>query len=191
MTDERTQIQAFLQINPPKKGFLASADDIIYHKAGIIPFRDIGGVRHYVVMKPVAKRLDLGEPEFQLCKGTRMYFEDGTWQDMKKPVLHEQMEPLVETALREGIEELGIILDNIDSIIDVGPYTFTSATTGKEKTSWMFAASIKDTEAFLPLADIAGTTSERNTVTLLDFKKLRPDHMHILQQVDTALGAIL
>jgi hypothetical protein len=143
-------------------------------------------------MKPVSKQPELGEPEFQLCKGTRMFYENGVWQDMKTTAEKDEMEDLSYTALREGVEELGLVIESIASLYDMGPFGFTSATSGKKKASWMFVAKMHDNAEWLPLSVIAETTAARETVTLAEFKKIgRPDHVFILEQIDCLLGEAL
>lgn len=148
-------------------------------------------MRRYMVLKPVAKRPELGEPEFQLCKGTRMYQHNGQWLDMRGDIKNADiMETLAETALREGEEELGLKLENIQTLYDLGAFSFTSASTHKTLTSWMFAASIVNPDDFLPMAAIVSVTSERGFFTLAELQKLsRPDHFHMLEQIDRKLGA--
>lgn len=192
MTVFLSQIQAFLENNSVESLVYTPESLAIYNKAGIIPFIVIGGERRYCVMKPISKQPELGDPEFQLCKGTRMFFAGGVWQDMKQPLEHDEMESLEFTALREGVEELGLMIDNIKSLYDMGPFGFTSATTGKQKASWMFAAEIIDESTFLPLAELVETTAERKLVTLAEFEEIgRPDHVFILQHIDSILGESL
>lgn len=143
-----------------------------------------------MAMKPVAKRLDLGEPEFQLCKGTRMYEKDGAWVDMRGDISNAKiMESLAETALREGVEELGLQLENIETLYDLGLFSFTSASTRKPISLWIFAAAIRSEENFLPLESIANVTTERAFFTLGEFKKAgRADHHYMLGQIDTIIS---
>jgi hypothetical protein len=157
-------------------------------KAGIIPYLP-GSHKRYYVMKPVASKPDLGLPEFQLCKGTRMYKAASGWADMRGAIPdHSILEPLAATALREGIEELGLVLSNIVGLKSLGEYSFQSATSSKPKTMFLFAAGMKNEYDFLASSAVAATTAERAWLTLEEFKKLgRPDHYHVLSQIEIKL----
>ena len=158
-------------------------------KAGLLPFMRAGGLR-YCVMKPVAKQPDLPPPEWQICKGTRMHYIEGIgWRDMKEGTPSEdRRERLVETALREGMEELGLELANIVGLFDMGPYNFASATSGKGKHMWVFAVEVIDAYDFLPLEKIADTTADRSWLLADEFAKTgRADHGIILQAIDATL----
>ena len=95
------------------------------------------------------------------------------------------MESLAETALREGIEELGLRLKNIKQLLDVGPYRFSSATTGKSKEMWLFAAEMASGDFS---ADVAPTTAERVWLSLEEFDIAgREDHRYILRDIESKL----
>lgn len=184
MTDYREEIQAFLAGRP-----MNIPESPHIRKAGLIPFMP-ENPRRYCVLTPVASKPDLGLPEFQLCKGTRMYcLGSNEWKDMKGEVPDDApLEPLAATALREAREELGIELDNILYMEPLGDFTFTSATNRKDITMWMMAAEMSSMDHFLPMADIAKFTSERSWLTLAEFEKLgRPDHAHVLKLIDQQL----
>jgi len=184
MTLEPTQIQAFL-----RETAIETHEYPHIRKAGIIPFLPGKPLRYYV-MTPVASKPDLGLPEFQLCKGTRMFKSaNGIWQDMRAQVPEgAELESLPATALREGEEELGLKPANIARLLALGEYHFTSATNGKEIIMWLLAAEMNDGEDFLPQADIATTTAKCAWLTLAEFRKQgRPDHAHILEQIETRL----
>jgi hypothetical protein len=160
-----------------------------YKKAGVVPYIHENGFRFYV-MKPRGMRPDLGEPPFQLCKGTRMYRVDGRWRDMRDEVLGDEKETLAETALREGIEELGVRLENIIQLIDMGPYRFSSATTGKDKEMWLFAAEMNDMADFASDSELAPATIARKWLTSSQFEVVgRPDHHYILRDIEGKLKA--
>jgi hypothetical protein len=181
--DIHARIQQFLQqqtIHPSSEG---AGDAII--KAGVVPF-----LRHpyrYYLMKPVAKNAGLDAPKFQLCKGTRMHrLPDGTWQDMQDGKDGEIKETLAETALREGIEELGLELEHIQQLFDMGPYDFSSASTGRAKKMWLFAAEMR-LEHFS--AEVAATTAERGWLGLDEFSVAgREDHRYILRDIERKLS---
>ena len=160
-----------------------------YIKAGVIPFLRENPSRYYV-MKPRAKLPELGAPPFQICKGTRMQLVPNIgWRDIKEEGMRAPiMESLAETALREGIEELGVRLDNIKALIDIGPFGFSSATTGRSKSMWLFAAEMKNEKDFLPDNSIAETTAERQWMPLSEFTVVgREDHRYILETIQSKL----
>lgn len=177
MTSTHAEIQAFL------KDF-ASAGAPEIRKAGIAPF--LRAPLRYYVMTPTAAKPELGLPEFQLCKGTRMYQANCTWHDMKGHVPEgAPLEDLSATALREGIEELGLKLSNIAQLFTLGDYRFTSATSRMEVVLWMLAAEMKNADDFdAPHA----STAECAWMTLAEFQKQgRPDHAHILGLIESTL----
>ncbi len=183
MTDEHTNIQAFLRDYPCEAAALPAI-----RKAGLVPF-----MRHplrYMMMMPVAEKPDLGLPEFQICKGTRMFLQNGVWRDMRGDVPEDAvLETLPETALREATEELGLKVDNIAATVALGEYRFTSATNRKEIAMWLLAAEMKEAEDFLPMQQVATSTHARRWFTLAEFRQEgRPDHAHILGLVEERLG---
>lgn len=185
MTEEQQQIQAFLAQHA-----LEYADIPAIQKAGVVPFL-AEMPRRYCVMMPKASRPELGLPDYQLCKGTRMYKgAHGHWHDMRGSIPEgAEMEPLAVTALREGIEELGLELSAISRLLVLGEYHFTSATNRQDVAMWMLAAEMKNDTDFLPLEAIAKTTSAREWLTLAEFQKQgRPDHAHILQMIEQRIN---
>lgn len=184
MTDEFTQIQEFLA---RMGGEAPQASHI--RKAGIIPYIQ-GKPLKYYVMTPVASKPELGLPDFQICKGTRKYKLGEEWHDMKGIVPEDaDLEPLAHTAIREGIEELGLKIANISRMMTMGEYHFTSATNRKEVFLWLFVAEIKNPGDFLPPSQVAASTQACAWLTLEEFtKKGRPDHAHILSLIEGRLG---
>ncbi len=179
------------------------------NKAGIVPF--MRSPLRYCVMKPCAARPELGIPEFQICKGTRMFYRGNSWQDIKGKYKADELkaeglkaeellagqsiveelpiEELPVTALREGIEELGLILENIKNIMPLGIYSFTSASQHRNIDLWLLAAEMKEENQFLPLAEIKSVTAERKWMTLAEFRKHgRADHAHILNLIEEKLA---
>ncbi len=193
MMDDRATIQDFLQqqtvVSLVDSVALRQPPDKIL-KIGILPFIKRAGLE-YFVMKPAAARAELAAPEFQICKGTRMhYFEGIGWRDMKdgEPAEY-QRELLVETALREGREELGLNFINIISLFDLGSYHFSSASTGKLKQLWMFAAEVIDKSDFLPDDKIDKTTAQRQWMSSDEFAQVgREDHRPIVADIHLRLA---
>lgn len=179
MTDIHTQIQAFLS----SQSHFSAGDDAVT-KAGIIPYIEFGESKLYMAMRPLAKRPELGLPEFQLCKGTRMFFDGTEWHDMKAGKTSGQLEQLAVTALREGVEELGLVVGNISHMRECGVVNFTSVSTQKPIPTMMFMAKLRDKEQFMPIETIADTTAERQFFTLEAFRRIaRPDHAHVLDSI--------
>ncbi|MEI6730930.1 MAG: hypothetical protein WCL30_06685, partial [Pseudomonadota bacterium] len=85
-------------------------------KVGILPFFIENGVTKFKLMKPVSEDKRLGEPRFQIAKGTRRINVSGKWCDMRDDDLvyadESFHEPLIDTALREGMEEIGLKASN-------------------------------------------------------------------------------
>lgn len=160
-----------------------------YVKCGVVPFSRDGETVRFYVMKPRGHVPALGAPTFQICKGTRMYFRPEIgWRDMPAADVSGLKETLAETALREGIEELGLKLDNIAALFDLGGFSFSSATTGKEKRMWLFAAALEHDDDFLRDAEIALSTAERRWLTAEEFASLgRPDVRYILPIIERRL----
>ena len=186
MPANRTQIQAFLEKNP----LMVENEPASISKAGLVPFIKATPMLYYV-MTPVAKHPELGMPEFQLCKGTRMWKKGDEWIDMRGHVPDDvTLEVLAVTALREGVEELGVVLKNIQTLHPLGIHGFSSATTHRVKEMWLLAAEMKQKDNFLPAEMIAEATAECAWMSLTEFrKKGRPDHAHVLEQVEKQLCA--
>jgi 8-oxo-dGTP pyrophosphatase MutT (NUDIX family) len=162
-----------------------------FTKAGVVPFMRGGNGFRFYVMKPAGKIPELGEPMFQVCKGTRMQFiKNAGWRDIKEfSTLTGEKESLGETALREGIEELGLVLSNIGTMFDLGGFEFSSATTGKHKYMWLFAAEMKTAEDFLPADKIADTTGECQWLSTAEFETAgRKDHRYIVSDIESRLA---
>ena len=170
-------------------GDITPFPDQQYMKAGVVPYIRNGREFLYLLVKP-RTRDTFNPPAFQLCKGTRMYLHRGSgWRDMK-PGDEETVgkETLITTALREGIEELGLKLEAITQLHDVGPYKFTSEKTGKNKYMWLFTAELTSMEALLPLAEIEQSTAERVWQSAAQFDiDGREDHRYILRDIDSKL----
>lgn len=130
----------------------ALAEDQQYtevNKAGIVPL--YGDEQVYVLLiKPHAKKKHLGDPPWQLIKGTRMVETAKGWIDYAREnnVNPKKLEPLLCTALREGMEEAGLQLDNISGIGGLGEHRYTSLSNGKEKVMHLYALLVKDKDAF-------------------------------------------
>jgi hypothetical protein len=163
--------------------------DAFYNKAGLVPFVP-GAERQYLVMKPVPKHAHMPPPAFQLCKGTRMYKKARGWRDIRETGdATGELEMLAVTGLREGIEELGVNLEGISRIIDLGAYTFSSAKTASPRHMWLFAAEMRSTESLLPFQAIAKITSARDWMPLSRFQaEGRDDHSTILADIEARLN---
>lgn len=163
-----------------------------YNKAGVVPFVRGGGAIRYYFMKPVAKNPDKARPDFQICKGTRMGLHAARgWIDLKDNKEHAgEREPLIVTALREGIEELGLKLDAVGAVFDVGPYRFSSERTGNSKRMWLFALEMASMEEVLPMAEVDSGTAERGWMTLAEFAIVgRADHRYIMRDIERKISA--
>ena len=190
MTTIHDKITSFLQAY--RYVFPESAGDEAITKAGVVPYICDDGEFYYYVMCPRAQRPELGDPLFQFGKGTRMYHSEVGWRDMRHMASENpaNKENLALTALREGIEELGLRLENIVGLQDMGNYDFTSASTGASKPLRIFAAEVASMDDFLHEREIAETTSRREWLTLEEFKTQgRPDYYPILERIEQKLKA--
>ncbi len=153
-------------------------------KVGIVPFVALPALK-ILAMKPRASAKHLGDPAFQIAKGTRRIFINEAWCDMRDDDLRYAdpsfYESLTDTALREGYEEVGLKSGNIVRMFDLGGFTFTSASKGIVKPIHIFAAQIKQTNDF---SAFEATTSETRWMTPEEFARDgRDDHANIMQEV--------
>jgi len=153
-------------------------------KIGILPFIADKPFR-IMVMKPRTEAKHLGPPAFQIAKGTRRININENWCDMREEDLRYAdesfYETLIQTALREGEEEVGLKASNIKQLFDMGSFTFVSASRGIVKPLHMFAAEIIHADDF---ASYEATTSEVRWMTMPEFKPIgRPDHTSIVEEI--------
>lgn len=157
-------------------------------KVGILPFISKEGTpgqaTEIMVMKPHAEKEIFGAPKFQIAKGTRRINISGRWCDMRADDLlyadESFHEPLIETALREGREEIGLRPHNIRQLYDLGGFTFISASKGNKKLMHLYAAEIIDPKNFGKFEE---TTSEASWMTAAEFNtKGREDHAAIVNE---------
>lgn len=161
-------------------------------KVGIIPFlRHADSSRwRYMLMKPHAEHgHPASAPEFQIAKGTRRINLGDGWCDMRDddlknadPVFYEN---LVDTALREGEEEIGLKRRNILTLYDAGVFSITSARRNLRKAIHVFAAEIKDEANF---GSFEAKTAEVVWMTATEYATQgRADHIRILDAVAGSL----
>ncbi len=200
-SDVHARIHSFLQqrsVISLVAGEAVSSAHIL--KAGVVPFIRLEkkegqqaeqGAFLYFLMKPVARHERLAPPAFQLCKGTRMTREREAWRDLRDgEEAGVEAEAVAVTALREGIEELGLRLEGIVKLLELGPYRFSSAKTGRKRHMWLFAAEMESMESFQPDAEVAPTTAERQWLSLAEFDIVgRNDHRYILRDIEARLRA--
>ena len=164
-------------------------------KVGVLPFiRRPNGELQMLVMKPVPNaKEELGDPGFQLPKGTRHVDEGkGAYRNMREADIPNEAklscEHIQTTALREGHEEVGLKESNIIDLFDMSTFSFTSASSGKTKTVHMFAALVKDQNDF---DHFEASTAETRWVNQAQFAKIgRPDHARILDAIAERLEAL-
>lgn len=170
-------------------GWYEQAAQAGINKAGVVPF--IGkerGKMQFFLMKPAESGSYNTPSKFQICKGTREVLQDGVWEDYQpkkgQDYLKENLEPMLVTALREGIEEIGLRMDNILKIYEWGRAEFRSEKTHQPKSLWLYLTEVRDKEAFdLPDTQHANT-GERRWISLPRDKDLvREDHLKILMAV--------
>lgn len=165
-------------------------------KAGTVPFivRDDG--IYFYLHKPIGRHPELGDPGFQIPKGTReAQNDDGEWERFNaKKHSKEKKEPLIVSALREGIEEVGLKTANIERLMEWGAVTFTSAAKGHEKSMWLYLAEVRNQEDFAPPDEEHGNTAQCKWFSLETAEaeeQIRPDHRVILRNLDQKLKEYL
>lgn len=168
------------------------------HKAGVIPYHmNENGQISFYLMKPTGAHPELGEPAFQIAKGTREIFMDGEWQNYypnpktaKIARAHpERIESLFVNAMREGIEEIGLKPENVLSVQDAGRVDYTSESSGKPKSMWCFLAQVQDQNDFMEPDKEHADTGVCQWFTLEDenLAEVRADHLKILQLLSPVL----
>ena len=160
------------------------------NKSGVLPFVPTGSDPaqwRFLLMRPQAEHPELPPPLLQICKGTRMGLRKGKWRDISKQAKaeeYESIEPLLYTALREGIEELGLMLEGITSLVDAGTVNFLSSRSGKPKPLYLYLAEMQHEEALLPMEEVEPSTAERRWLSLEEFyQQGRQDHAEIVHKV--------
>lgn len=164
-------------------------------KVGIIPFipHEEDALWQYKLMKPHAEPGHPGNaPEFQIAKGTRRINMGGGWCDMRDddllnadPVFYEN---LVDTALREGREEIGLKRSNVRRMYDIGVFSITSARKRIQKRVHVFAAYMISADDF---GDFESKTAQTEWMTMARIEaEGREDNIPILRNVHEALRAM-
>lgn len=157
-------------------------------KVGIVPFipHEDEGKWRFMLMKPIPEIGHPGEaPEFQIAKGTRRINMGNGWCDMRDddlinadPVFYEN---LIDTALREGHEEIGLKRSNVRILFDIGVFSMISARRNIKKPMHVFAAEIDDHSNF---GDFEPKTAEVMWMTMDEFAASgRKDHVSILKEM--------
>lgn len=154
---------------------------------GVMPvWRDAEGVKVWLA-RPRPEKPHLPPPLFQLGKGTRMMLDAGRLRDCEYadlPLNEAQAEPLPVTALREGQEELGLVLDNIKTLYHAGLHSFTSASQGTPKFMALLVAVMKKSEGFErpdPVRSKTEACAWLNPWT--ESAVIRSDHLSIIQRL--------
>lgn len=177
-------------LNAHHADLAAVESPILLNKSGLVPYHTETG--EVLLMKPVAKHKDLNPPGWQIAKGTRMMQHGNHWHDMKKPSADfdaEKAEPLACTALREGIEEAGLKLQNVKSLKDCGTQTFYSASSGNQKQMAVFLCYVKNKNDFHGAHKIAATTAETAWFPLNSLPSdVRQDNIAILELIRKTLA---
>lgn len=164
---------------------LASGKEVT--KAALLPYRRRQEGIEICLMQPVGKRKELGDPLYEICKGTRMWrMPDGAWAESKTESRpgNATPEPLEITALREAGEELNLDLDMIIGMrdADVQPFYSTSNPEERKEMRLYLAELAAGAEIEAPNPEISGT--ERvdwfRLSEVRDDPRIRPDHRAIL-----------
>ena len=143
-----------------------TTNDLAYDKAALLPFYiDAAGAPHFYLAKLAQTDPVRSDPLFQIPKGTReaWWVDAGTGKYKSRTLkpddvvhLHEEVETLAITALREAEEEAGFDRHNLRKLFDLGPVSFASEShPGQRKKMWMFAAEVKNKDNFSAPAGIS------------------------------------
>ncbi len=146
-------------------------------KCGVLPYRVVNGRIEYYLFEPKGTKPELGPAGFQIAKGTRES-HDG------------EQESLIVTALREGIEEIGLPLDSIDKAGNWGEVEFTSASKGTKKSMWLYPLKMDEAVEFNEPDAIHAATVAREWFDIQnreESRKIRPDHLQVIRQIDRVL----
>lgn len=166
-------------------------------KCGVVVMQPTeSGNNQYYMMLPKAK-IEGENPGFQIAKGTREIYDNKAkeWINYYAPnqlaeLGEHNLEPLLVTAIREGIEEIGLRPETIEAIGEWGQGAFTSATTGALKTMWLYVLQLEMNAAFdEPDATYADTIARQwfRLDNAAECGKIRADHLRILQSIDNVL----
>ena len=165
-------------------------------KCGVLPYRMIDGKAEYYLFKPAGDKPELGDPGFQIPKGTREIFNGDEWEDYKnKSQLAsygaENLETVKVTALREGIEEIGLPVEAIEKAGDWGVATFISASKGTEKAMWLYPLQMNAGTVFNePDVTHANTVARQwlNINNREQANQIRPDHLQVIREIDRVIS---
>lgn len=160
-------------------------------KCGILPFISADSPERYqcYLMRPVASKPHLPPPEWQICKGTRLVRlhaggQDKPWEDMEDGVDYTNKrynkESVLDCAIREGNEEIGLINNNIKKIYNLSLCSFSSASSGKAKWMHLFAVTVVNPECWGVLD--AATTAACEWIALENMEAIaRKDHFDLIK----------
>jgi 8-oxo-dGTP pyrophosphatase MutT (NUDIX family) len=161
-------------------------------RAGVLPF--CGMPRQFLFMTPRHKP-GLTRPKDQIAKGGRLVRNAaGKWVDLDNRSASLdglELEPLVDTAMREGREELGLLPDNVLQLYEIGPVTFISEKKRQEARMHLFAAHVASREDFEDvLAQKKPPVSRVRWLTPEEFRREgREDHVPIVKKAERLLQA--
>ena len=199
--------------------------------AGVVPFyfthaEYVTENLRFYVMRPHHKHAHLPPPLWQIAKGTRYICIDGHWRDTTPediPLLqrlHRQSdtrykgtqphtlpadtscEDLLDTALREAEEELGLHPHHIAQWFDAGCHRFTSVQAAANasaqvstqpalyKKMWLFAGEVTDPDLLAQSTPSSHSTQACRWYSVKAFSADgRDDHASILQTIAQRLTA--
>ena len=145
------QIRDFLgAIERVPLGCVAS-DKVLCPRAGVIIYHRDKDDLYFYLFLPKQKPDKLTPPDFQIAKGGRTVilkngeaFDVRTVEDLIKGVT---LDATLD-ALREGMEEQGLRLTNINALYEIGKVEFISQTKGIAEPMWCYAVEILSKDAF-------------------------------------------
>jgi 8-oxo-dGTP pyrophosphatase MutT (NUDIX family) len=189
----RKNIQDYLEKVYPNASKESISPETPVHQVAFLPFCYVQSLRppsvddfRFFVLKPINRKPELGDPGFQICKGSRMAKLPGLsdYEDTDLANLPDgaELEPIMETGLREAIEELGMVLDNLKSVYHIGEVPLLSATTGQLSKVYLYAAEVKNPLDFEMPDPLKSQVADRMWVTLEEMQEIgRKDHTQVIK----------
>ena len=191
------------------KAEINSSDQVARKSMAIVYHRSPDGELEYMMLLPRSSRdraKDNQPPSFQLASGGKNAWNNNEMFEIMRTdeIQADQLEHPHMCALREGMEELGLRLDNIASIKDMKTMQYISETSGKPMPIDVLAIEVKDKQAFDEPCKKHGKTEAVGWVKsekikeekpvlncLIDLvqveRTIRPDHQKIVLDFEAKL----
>lgn len=187
------ECEQWLEAHHPS--WLEVENPLLVNKAGIVPiYIDADKNISCMLMKPKPKHADLPPPGWQITKGTRMKLMGKQWVDLPANLDDSgaaRVESMATVALRETMEEIGLRLNNIRHMLDIGIHSFSSAKSGEPRQKALYACIVDDQFDFAPLEDCDPKTAAREWFNI-DYlpEDIRADNASLIGHVVAEIRGI-